>query len=248
MDRYEVLHPVWRDPAGSTYVARSPDGQPVAVRFLPAEPAPDLSRGRLLTAIRHPNLAGVRELVAGPRLAVVSEVVEGVALRRRGPVAPAAAARIGAGIAAGLHALHEAGVVHQHLNPANVVVARSGDVLLTDIALGPLLGASPAGRQRLHAGLGAGLSPEVAAGAAPSVASDLYALGVVLAGLMPGLMRGLLRALLAPDPNSRPASAADVRRWLINSRSAIHVTDDQVVATYQTSTYSEEYSAWSSSS
>jgi hypothetical protein len=126
--------------------------------------------------------------------------------------------------------------------------------VLTDIALGPLLAGSPAGRRCLHAGLGAGLAPEVAAGAAPSVASDLYALGVVLAGLAPGRwvrrhpVRRVLRALLAADPDSRPASAADVQRWLTGSEPAFGVTNGRVVATYQTSTYPEERSAWSNSS
>lgn len=218
-ERYQVVHPVWRDPLGETYVARDRQtGSPVAVRTL----CGDLAAGavarrfheerRRLTALRHPRLAGVLDLTEDRDvLGIVSEVVEGPTLRQRlrSRTAPAIAevARIGAGVAAGLQALHEAGLVHQNLSPENVVLTPTGEIRLTDIAVAHLVTAAPAGRARLRA---KALAPELTEGATPTPASDMFALGALLHELTrhrwPTPLRGLVRQLRARDPRSRPTA------------------------------------------
>lgn len=61
-------------------------------------------------------------------------------LRRwRGPLTGTELRRIGAGMVAGLRAPHEHGVWHRNLSPDTVVLARTGEVVLTDIAVGHLV-------------------------------------------------------------------------------------------------------------
>jgi serine/threonine protein kinase len=53
-------------------------------------------------------------------------------------------------VAAGLSALRRAGLPHRLLGPATVMLTRSGEVRLTDIALSRLLADSAAGRALLQ--------------------------------------------------------------------------------------------------
>ncbi|MCT2582386.1 protein kinase domain-containing protein [Actinophytocola gossypii] len=215
-DRYQVVHPLWRDRLGETYVARDRrTGTPVTVRTLRGDlAAPPVAR-RLheerhrLTALRHPHLAAVLDLTEDrDALIIVSEAVEGATLRHRlrtgRPPDRDEVARIAAGVAAGLHAMHDAGLLHQNLRADTVVLTRTGEVRLTDVALAHLVSATAAGRDRLRA---AAPAPELADGAAPGPAADLFALGVLLRDLSRrGPVRGLARRLRARDPRSRPTA------------------------------------------
>jgi serine/threonine protein kinase len=154
---YELLHPVWRDRLGATFIARDRCGLPVSLRVLPAMLAGDArvrrhfeEDGPVLRALRHPNLAGVVDLVdAYETLAVVSEAVVGTTLRHR-LARDLPRERIRRSVAAGLSALRAAGVPHRLLGPATVVLTPTGDVRLTDIALSRLLADSAAGRALLQ--------------------------------------------------------------------------------------------------
>lgn len=157
--RFELLHPVWRDRLGSTWIARDPAGWPVSVRVLPTVLAEDpavrrrfASDRRRLTAIRHPNLAAVLDLTTADGIAaIVSEAVDGTSLRHLPrPLPPREATRVGAAATAALTALHDAGVPHAHLSPGNVYLTRGGEIRLVDIALTRLLADSPTGRSLLQ--------------------------------------------------------------------------------------------------
>jgi serine/threonine protein kinase len=227
-ERYRVVHPLWRDRLGETHVARDErTGYPVAVRLLRGDLATCAVARRMreeydrLVGVRDPHLAAVLDLVEDRDvLVIVSEVVEGPTLRRLPPaVAGVLSAveigRIGAGVAAGLEALHEAGMVHGHLGRGSVVLGAAGEVRLTDIGPAHVVVASPAGRQALRAG--AGRAPELAAGAVVEPAVDMYALGTLLAELSgsrwPSPTQRLARRLRARDPRGRP-SAQEVRTRL----------------------------------
>lgn len=79
---------------------------------------------------------------------------------------------------------HEHGILHQDIKPSNLLVAHDGNVKLLDFGLSALL--SPHPQQRTaRVGVSCGYAaPEVFRGAAPSVAIDVYALGVVLYRLL----------------------------------------------------------------
>lgn len=80
-------------------------------------------------------------------------------------------------LATTLAALHRAGVVHADLSPGNVLFARSGRPMLCDLTSAQVID----GREdEPPVGTAGFIAPEVLAGALPSPASDVWALGALL--------------------------------------------------------------------
>jgi serine/threonine protein kinase len=83
--------------------------------------------------------------------------------------------------AAGIHALHAAGKLHRDVKSSNVLVTRSGRVVLLDFGLVTELDWEAGGDQSVAmAGTPVYMSPEQSRGCALSEASDWYSLGVML--------------------------------------------------------------------
>jgi len=94
-------------------------------------------------------------------------------------------------ILAGLAAIHRAGYLHGDVKTDNVIVGRSddgGDVIkLIDLGLACEQGCHSAlGEDHVISGTPDYLAPEVAMGGAKSVASELYAVGVIVYELLTG--------------------------------------------------------------
>ena len=137
--RYRLLHPVWGDRYGMTHIAAGPDGMPVSVRVLsPDPPAVRRADVDLLTAIRHPNVAAVRDVLVDGRVAIAADAVLGRTLRRA-RLTTDELLGVATGIAAALAELHSRGVCHGTIGPSTVVVDRNGAAVLTDVAVGHLL-------------------------------------------------------------------------------------------------------------
>lgn len=135
---------------------------------------------------------------------------------------------------AALAIVHEAGVIHADLSPANVAVADDGRIVLLDFGLAVGAGA-PNDRDGAFVGTVGYAAPEIARGEAPSVASDLFSLAACLvfahvgraprsattfaAALVeaaetpiapPPDLPDIVAACLALEPGARPASARSV--------------------------------------
>src|SRR5689334_2132046 len=125
-DRYEIADEIGR--GGFSIVYRAHDrriGADVAIKLLvPPPAAARLARERLrreVQAVRqlsHPSIVAVYDVVDdGPWSFVVMEFVSGpdlaVRVRQRGPLAPDAAARLGAEITGALAAAHGRGILHR---------------------------------------------------------------------------------------------------------------------------------------
>jgi serine/threonine protein kinase len=146
-------------------------------------------------------------------------------------------------LVAGLDAAHSKGVVHGDLKSNNIVLTRepSGElrVVITDFGLArPVVSAARDGSTSINASIRGGtreyMAPELLRGDPPSVAADIYALGVVLHELVVGsrpaagrMAHGIpmhwkrvIARCLHPEPGIRFSAAQHVlksiagrRRW-----------------------------------
>ena len=205
-DRYELqgilasggMGRVWR--AHDTLLNR-----PVAVKILRSEytgNAAFLARFRAeaqhAAALIHPNIASVFDYGelddAGEHLAyLVMELVEGESLASRlaggRQLDVPTTLTVLRSTAAALAAAHAAGVVHRDIKPGNVLMARDGDVKITDFGIAWSASSVPLTQTGQVIGTAHYLSPEQAQGGKATPASDVYALGAVayecLAGRRP---------------------------------------------------------------
>jgi eukaryotic-like serine/threonine-protein kinase len=149
---------------------------------------------QLAARLHHPNVVTVYDIVEeDDRPCIVMELVPFRSLREvlaeDGPVPPEQAARIGLCVLAALRAVHEAGVVHRDVKPANVRIDHRGDVYLMDfgIAYRPDSNELPLPPGTIL-GTPAYVAPEQAEGGRtdPLPASDQYSLGAVFYELLCG--------------------------------------------------------------
>jgi serine/threonine protein kinase len=92
-------------------------------------------------------------------------------------------AGLGLELVAALQALHDAGIVHCDVKPANLVVDQDGGLVLVDLGIAELDGKGPAhpARQRGEVvGSPVYMAPELILGRPPRAAADLWSLGVTL--------------------------------------------------------------------
>lgn len=141
-------------------------------------------------------------------------------LARKGRLTPAAIAALAFQLCAGITAAHRAAVLHRDLKPANIFLTNSGRVVVTDFGLARNLNQSTSASIHLTGTLPY-MAPEVLAGRAASIQSDIYSLGVILheaaTGKLPcdhvtltGSNKEIIQNCLRMNPGSRPQSAENV--------------------------------------
>jgi TolB-like protein/Tfp pilus assembly protein PilF len=141
-----------------------------------------IEEGRLLARVHHRNVVTIygADRLDG-RVGLWMELIRGETLQQaveRGRSFDTSdAIRIGIELAGAMSAVHDAGLLHRDIKPHNVMLADDGRVVLMDFGAGH--DARTDGRPRLS-GTPLYLAPELLCGAAPSVSSDIYSLGVVL--------------------------------------------------------------------
>ncbi|MFF7025283.1 serine/threonine-protein kinase [Streptomyces klenkii] len=147
---------------------------------------------RAAARIAHPHVVTVFDVASDEgRPWIVMELVRGLsladALETEGPLPPAHAARIGAGVLSALRGAHAAGVLHRDVKPGNVLLANDGRVVLTDFGIATVEGSSALTRTGELVGSPEFLAPERALGNPPGPASDLWSLGVTLYAAVEGV-------------------------------------------------------------
>ena len=136
--RYEVLRRLGEGSMGMVYLARGDDGSLVAIKVIRPEYVQDPEfRSRFQAEadnarrVRGPHVARVIAANTGSgQLYLVSEFVDGPTLEKQvelyGPLPETKAIDTCAGVAAALETIHQVGLVHRDLTPANVILSRSG--------------------------------------------------------------------------------------------------------------------------
>ena len=117
------------------------------------------------------------ELIRGTTLAHM--------LRTDGPFAAEEAAVVGRELCRAVAAVHDAGLVHGDIKAQNVMREGSGRIVLMDFGSSQSREQKRTVGERLTGTLHY-LAPEVLTGGAPSVAADIYSLGVLLFHLVTG--------------------------------------------------------------
>jgi eukaryotic-like serine/threonine-protein kinase len=166
--------------------------RPVAVKLLRPEYSRDevtllrfRAEARHAGGLNHPGIAQVydyqdagpdcpaylvMELVNGPSLAGVLACGQLDALRTADVLAQAAGA---------LHAAHAAGILHRDIKPGNLLIGPGGQVKVTDFGIAQSSLSGDLTQTGSLVGTTGYLAPERVSGRSATVASDLYALGIV---------------------------------------------------------------------
>jgi eukaryotic-like serine/threonine-protein kinase len=146
---------------------------------------------RLAARVRHPHVIQVFDVAEEDGCPwIVMEFVCGRSLREeieaRGTLRPAEAVRVGLGILAALRAVHDAGITHRDVKPANILLARDR-VVLTDFGIARAAGAAePASVAEALVGSPSYLPPERAWGEESGAPGDLWGLGAALYAAVEG--------------------------------------------------------------
>lgn len=131
--------------------------------------------------------SGAKDGAGSPTYWFVMEYVLGGGLDRKPTVSPERAARIGAQLADALAALHEAGIVHCDVKPANIGLTRHGVAKLLDFGAAYRVGGTETitvnGPYSFTPDYAA---PELARGNVPRPASDVFCLAATLHALVTG--------------------------------------------------------------
>ncbi|MBL1081439.1 serine/threonine protein kinase [Streptomyces actinomycinicus] len=143
------------------------------------------AEARAAARINHSAVVTVHDVLEHDgRPWIVMELVEGSSLadavKERGRVEPAEAARIGLWVLRALRAAHSAGVLHRDVKPGNVLLGSDGRVLLTDFGIAQIEGDTTITRTGEVVGSVDYLAPERVRGHDPGPSSDLWALGATL--------------------------------------------------------------------
>lgn len=194
---FELREQLISDSMGDLYCASSPNlPQDVALRVFPAavgEDKPYLDRLRQDIrkgiSLRNPHLARILAMgISDEHPFLVMELVEGIplsaTLNKREGVPEREVLRVAIAVTDALTALHDAGLVHGNVTPANIVRGGDGEVKLINPGL---LG--PHRRNAMGGFLGSPLyiAPELIKGGDESPHCDMYSLGIILYYLLAGI-------------------------------------------------------------
>ncbi|WP_167047407.1 serine/threonine-protein kinase [Salinibacterium sp. ZJ454] len=203
-DRYRVVAVIGRGGMASVYRAEDQVlGRTVALKVFRTTlaDADDIKRQtdeiRMLATLNHPSLVTLFDAVASDDASVflVMEFVDGPDLRHvldAGEMDAATAALLGADVADALQYVHEQGVVHRDVKPANILVPNERQqstgprAKLADFGIARLVDGAHHTATGSVIGTANYLSPEQALGKPLTAASDVYSLGLVILECLTG--------------------------------------------------------------
>lgn len=232
---FRIVREIGRGGMGAVYLAERADGafdQQVAIKVLQTGAAGReflarfVQERRILARLQHPHIARLLDggVTRGGLPYFAMEYVDGIPLTRycrEHAVNRAGALVLFIQVCEAVAYAHRNLVVHRDLKPGNILVSRTGEVKLLDFGIAKAL------EDELDSGESTQIraltphyaAPEQIRGEAPTTATDVYALGVVLFELLTGerlygettrTPGGVTRAVLH-DPPRAPSRAAPDR-------------------------------------
>jgi serine/threonine protein kinase len=183
---------------GRVFRAHAPDGTVVALKLVKADLAADQvfrkrfdREARIAQQVTHPHVVPVLatgEYEGVPFLA--QRFVEGGPLsekiEKEGKLEAAATVKMAEEVASGLDALHENGLYHRDVKPANILLDQEGMAYITDFGLAKDSQGSLLTRPGQALGSMDYMAPEQIRAEEPTAATDVYALGCVLCECLSG--------------------------------------------------------------
>jgi hypothetical protein len=196
LGRYQVIEHLGTGAMGSVFRGWDPKLQrPVALKTIRVEASLDektqghlhstLTREAVMVArFNHPNVVAIYDLEDAPGAAFIAmEFVDGQSLDlllwQHGKLKADAMIPLAAGIAHGLAAAHNRGIVHRDIKPANVLLGKDGSIKVSDFGIADLMAAAQPPGMAIF-GTPGYVPPEVLQGASFERGGDLFALGVIL--------------------------------------------------------------------
>jgi serine/threonine-protein kinase len=146
---------------------------------------------RGVAQLSHPNIARVLDVdCAESECFVACEFARGMNVKERvrkaGPIAAPNALDIIIPVLAALEYAHANRIVHGDIASQDIVVSPDGEVKLTDLGIWPAVSGCQSVSDRYAMRSVHYQAPEIAEGAAPQPASDIYSIGVVLYEMLTG--------------------------------------------------------------
>jgi TolB-like protein/tetratricopeptide (TPR) repeat protein len=189
---FRIVREIGRGGMGVVYLAEDTRlGRHVALKALPPYlgTGPDARRrfvaeAQAVSALDHTNVATLHAIDTTDegQLYMVFAYYPGETLAERisrGAVPPDEAIEIVSGIAAGLGAAHQRGIIHRDVKPSNVLLTTDGGIKLLDFGVAKMAGEDLTG-SGVPLGTVAYMSPEQLRSAPLDSRTDLWSLGVVL--------------------------------------------------------------------
>jgi len=206
-------------------------GRAVALKIRREEFSERFQReARVIASLNHRHICSLYDV--GPNY-LVMELLQGETLAaklKHGKLTIEQTFLWGREIADALAAAHAKGVVHRDIKPGNIMLAKAG-VKVLDFGLAKSCGDDNLTGSNVVMGTPAYMAPEQSNGQECDARTDIYALGLTLhematgkrclkgenpsLGPLPEKLAHVIERCLAPDPEDRWQSAADVRSELL---------------------------------
>ena len=195
--KYQLTAVLGTGGMGRVYLAHSPSGRRVAIKVIRADLvqeseirqrfAREVAASRAVSGFFTAGVVDADIDADPPWLATT--FIPGPSLRSAvhqiGPLSAASARAIGAALAEALSAIHAVGLIHRDLKPGNILLASDGPRLI-DFGISALTGSQTLTSTGAIMGSPGYMSPEQIEGRAVGPATDVFALGAVVAFAVTG--------------------------------------------------------------